>query len=69
MKNLLYIVLIFLVSLSSAALGQDAKTPKIFIKEKSHNAGEVTEGTKIEHTYTVYNRGNELLRIEKVGTG
>ena len=71
MKKRAYIFFVFIMMflLSSLAWGQDATVPKIIFKEKSFNAGEVVEGTLIEHTYTLYNRGNGLLKIQKVRPG
>jgi hypothetical protein len=48
--------------------GEEPLAPKIFFKEKSFAAGEVLEGTIVEHTYRVYNRGNGVLRINNVKT-
>ncbi len=68
-----WIFLFFLLNIAaffnSPAWGQDTTAPEIFFKEKSFTADEVVEGTLIEHTYTVYNRGNALLNIRKVNPG
>ena len=42
-----------------------SNVPQIFFKETSYTTGEVLEGTPIEHTFTVYNRGNAVLKIDK----
>ena len=60
---------VIVVLFSWSARGQEAAAPEIFFKEKIFTADEVMEGTPIEHTYTVYNRGNALLRILKVSPG
>jgi len=65
----LFLLLIMVTLLSSMAFGQDAAAPEIFFKEKAFNAGEVVEGARIEHTYTVYNRGNAVLKIQRVRPG
>ena len=54
---------------STLIIGMEASNPEIFFKEKSYNANEVMEGDLIEHSYTVYNKGNALLKIEKVRPG
>ena len=57
MKNRVPILLVFImmVLLTSQVRGLDAKAPEIFFKEKTYSAGEVIEGTILEHEYTVYN--------------
>ena len=71
MKNRVFIFLtLFIMTFSSSTVfGQDETAPKIFFKEKTFTADEVMEGTPIEHTYTVYNRGNALLKILRVRPG
>lgn len=68
-RLLLFLLLIMVTLSSSMTFGQDLKAPEIFFKEKAFNAGDVVEGARIEHSYTVYNRGNTLLKIQKVRTG
>lgn len=63
---LLFITVIFLNSL---AMGQSIQSPELFIKEKSYKADEVMEGTIVEHTYTVFNKGEGVLEIKKVKPG
>jgi hypothetical protein len=43
-------------------------SPNIFFKEKGFVAGEVQEGTIVEHSYKVYNKGGAVLRINSVKT-
>ena len=71
MKNRLFIILIFILAVfwGGTSWGQDKTAPEIFFKEKAFTADEVVEGTYIEHTYPVYNRGNALLKIRKVSPG
>ena len=70
MKNRIFIPAVLTVLLfSGLAWGQDAAAPEIFFKEKTFVADEVLEGTPVEHTYTVYNRGNAVLRIFNVRPG
>jgi hypothetical protein len=51
------------------ALAQHAAGPKMVIEERSFNAQQVKEGEIIEHTFTVYNKGDESLEIKKVSPG
>lgn len=43
--------------------------PKMVFQEKSFAFGEVDEGRKLEHTFTVSNRGESPLEIKKVKPG
>ena len=71
MKKRVFIfpALIIVTFFGGLAWGQGAVAPEIFFKEKAFSAGEVLEGVLIEHTYTVYNKGNAELDIQKVRTG
>jgi uncharacterized protein (DUF58 family) len=71
MKNraLILLVFIIMVLLTSQIWGLDAKAPEIFFEEKTYSAGDVIEGAILEHTYTVYNRGNSVLKIRNVRPG
>ncbi len=66
--SFLILPLLFIV-LSGTAPASDIKAPQIFFKEKTYTADEVLEGTPVEHTFSVFNRGNAVLRIEKVKPG
>ncbi len=68
-KALIFIPITIIVLFSILASGLDTKAPEIFFKENTYVAGEVMEGDIIEHAYTVYNRGSEVLRIDKVRPG
>ncbi len=48
---------------------QDIARPEIYIEENTYDAGDVMEGTVIEHTFTVHNRGGEILDIRKISPG
>lgn len=64
-----FIPLLILTLCSIPAWSQHTTAPEIYFKEKAYVADEVIEGTHIEHTFVVYNRGNAVLRIEKVKPG
>ena len=70
MINRLYIILvlvIFLTPLFSEAT--EGLHPEIYIENPSYDAGNVMEGTVIEHVFTVHNRGEEILDIRKISPG
>jgi uncharacterized protein (DUF58 family) len=72
MKRVLYSSVLLMVGLFfflSAGLAQQAAGPRIEIEEKGFDAREVKEGEVIEHTFTVNNRGEEVLEIRKVSPG
>ncbi len=43
--------------------------PEIFIETSEHDAGEVYEGTEVNHSFIVKNKGKGELRINKVKPG
>lgn len=47
----------------------DLATPSIFLPENRFEFSPVLEGTKIVHDFTVQNKGNAVLKIERVRTG
>jgi hypothetical protein len=71
MKKLL---LIFMGTLSvilfvGMALGQENKGPKMTVEEREFDFKEVKEGTVLEHTFKIFNKGNEPLKIISVKPG
>jgi len=52
--------------LASVSLVGGVTGPKMVIKEKAFDYGEVWQGETIEHVFTVGNIGDERLRIKKV---
>ena len=71
MKNRVFLfpALILLTLLNVQIWAQDQKAPEIFFEETTFNCGEVKEGTLIEHTYVVYNKGDAVLNIQNVKPG
>ena len=71
MKNsqLLFVLLLIVLSFSTLAGAQETAAPEIFFKEKTYVADKVMEGDIIEHTYTVFNKGNAVLNISSVKPG
>jgi len=63
-------VLFFLFAfLGNWVFAQETKGPRIFIKEMVYDAKDVKEGEVIEHTFRVFNKGDETLNIKKVKPG
>lgn len=54
---------------ASNSWAQEKKGPRLSVKEKVFDAGEVDEGNTIEHAFIVSNGGDEVLKIEKVKPG
>ena len=66
--------LIFIGTLSVAlfggmALGQDNKGPRMTVEGREFDFKEVKEGTVLEHTFKIFNNGNEPLKIISVKPG
>ena len=59
--------LVFLCAYSAYA--QAVLGPKMVLKEREFDCGEVKEGEIIEHTFSVLNQGNETLEIVRVKPG
>ncbi len=43
--------------------------PHLVIEEPVFDAGEVKEGTRISHDFTIVNKGKATLQIQKVSPG
>lgn len=53
-----------------AALGAGAgETPKAFFPTPSHTFDPVVEGRTVLYTYTIQNKGDKPLEVQKVRTG
>ncbi len=68
------LLIIFLVFQSTALIAQESDTqdelkPVIHIAEKNYNFGEVTEGEKIQHDFSIMNSGTSDLLIQRVIAG
>ena len=64
---ILFTSLICLCAYSAPA--QAAPGPKMVLKEREFDCGEVKEGMVIEHTFSVLNQGDETLEIVRVRPG
>jgi hypothetical protein len=61
MKKILLVLLVIPILLN-AQFGN----PKIVPHESDFNFGDITEGVKVSHDFIVFNRGNNILKIERV---
>jgi hypothetical protein len=70
MKYRLHILFLFAIIFSPlfSAANEDFR-PEIYIENSNYDAGKVMEGTVIDHTFTIYNRGGEILNIKAVRPG
>jgi hypothetical protein len=50
-----------------AASSQEADGPLMRVSEKIHQFGEVNPWEMMEHTFTIFNNGQGVLRIQRVG--
>jgi hypothetical protein len=53
----------------SPPLAQGSGSPRLILEEKSHDFGKVREGDVIEHTFRIFNKGDEPLLIGRVTPG
>lgn len=59
--------IVFLGSISAGA--QEIPMPKVYLKEQAYDFKEVMEGEVISHTFSIFNKGNEELKILQVKAG
>ena len=71
MKNQYFFVLaIFLIFMAASPLFADGQVfPDAFAPEAQYNFEPQPEGSKIIHEFIIKNRGEALLKIERVKTG
>lgn len=71
MAGLILLTFFTLYTFPERTIGQEAPkpVPKMFLKEKVFDVGEVKEGDPIEHTFIVTNTGNAPLEIRNVKPG
>jgi hypothetical protein len=66
-RNMLGGILISMVILSwLSATAQEIRKPKVFLQEHTYDFKEVMEGEVINHTFSIFNKGNEELKIFQV---
>ncbi len=71
MKKLLLLTtaLVFILLWGGAILAQDHKGPRIAVESPQFDFKEVQEGTVLEHTFKILNKGDETLKIISVRPG
>jgi hypothetical protein len=42
--------------------------PKLVLKEQAYDFKQVAEGRLLEHVFPIFNKGNQVLKIQKVET-
>ena len=62
-------VLLFFTLSGHFVLAQELRGPKIVLKEQMFDFGEVKEGDTIDHTFQVFNKGDQTLEIKNVKPG
>ena len=72
MKNsvfrIFFVMLIFVI-IPFSAHSQDKLGPRLVIEEREFDFGQVKQGSRITHNFTIINRGDEILAIKKVSPG
>ncbi len=64
-----FLLLFVFAFLGNGVLAREDKGPKIVIKEPIYDSGDVQEGEDIEHSFQIFNEGDEILEISKVRPG
>ena len=67
LKAIILSSLVFICAYSAPA--QEVLGPKMVLKEREFDCGEVKEGEVIEYTFSVLNQGDETLEIIRVKPG
>lgn len=68
-KSNILLVFTFISILNFICLADQSNAPKIQLPENSFDFKEVYEGSDIEHSFKVLNKGTKPLSIDKVETG
>ncbi len=68
MKKLFLILVgtLSMVLCCGMAFGQNNKGPGMMVEEREFDFKEVKEGTVLEHTFKIFNKGSEPLKIFSV---
>jgi len=66
---LTFFCLLMFLFFSPAAPGENVAAPQIIIPEAFHDFKVVDEGSVLEHTFKVKNRGGQILDIKRVRPG
>jgi len=57
------------VSFANTLTAEEAKGPRMVLKELLHDFGTVKEGKILEHSFKVFNQGDQTLEILQVRAG
>jgi len=68
-KKLMALVLLLLCTALPLSAAEKVKGPAIHIPEAQFDFGSAPEGQRVEHVFTIENRGSEELRITRVRPG
>ncbi len=67
MKSGVAVVVVAMIIASAGVLpAQDAKEPRIEVREVRYDAGKVAQGTRVSHLFEVRNAGDTPLIIDRV---
>ena len=72
MKNSVFktfFVMLIFMNITLSAYSQDKQGPRMVIQEREFDFGQVKQGSRITHSFTILNRGDETLEIQKVSPG
>ena len=64
-----FFVLLILIGLPFTAYTEDKQGPQLVLQERTFDFGQVKEGKRIIHAFTILNQGDAVLRIHKVSHG
>jgi hypothetical protein len=64
------VILLCMVFFGSVSAGaQEIRRPKVFLAEHTYDFRQVMEGEVIQHSFSIFNKGNEELKILQVKAG
>jgi hypothetical protein len=64
-----FILFFFLAFLGNLVFAQETKGPRIVIREPERDFKDIREGETLEHTFRVFNEGDQILEIREVKPG
>ncbi|MFH1243498.1 MAG: hypothetical protein V1689_14215 [Pseudomonadota bacterium] len=64
-----FILLFLLAFLGNWVFAQETKGPRIVIREAERDFKDIKEGETLEHTFRVFNEGDQILEIREVKPG
>lgn len=67
--SILFVLICGMILYAYNVTAEEISGPKMVIKEKVFDFGNVIEGETIEHAFIVANEGNNVLEITRVNPG